>query len=344
MGDCGAFTYVRDEAPPYSVEDLIDFYDGCAFDIGLSLDHVILGYLGSASDARHAEPPPSEWVERRDLTIQLAAEFWRRRRARDCTFIPMGVAQGWSPKSYARSVRDLQRIGYRRIALGGMVSLKTPEILESLQAVSDVRRPETEFHLLGITRCEQVSAFAEFGVTSFDSTSPFRQAFKDERDNYYTLSSTFTAVRVPQVDGNPSMKRLIQAGRINQRRAFAAERACLNLLDAYDSGRAKLEPVLDALCTYERLHDPEHDHTDVYRRTLQAMPWKRCRCRVCRTAGVHVILFRGAERNKRRGFHNIYMYRQRLDRQLRRAGSSPPPRAQVASCLHTPSQEMTTDG
>jgi hypothetical protein len=212
-----------------------------------------------------------------------------------------------------------------------MVPLKTNEILDSLQAVSDVRRPETQFHLLGITRCEQVSAFAQFGVTSFDSTSPFRQAFKDERDNYYTLRSTFTALRVPQVDGNPAMKRLIQAGRINQRNAFAAEQACLNLLDAYDSGSAKLEPVLHALRAYERLHDPEHDHSEVYRHTLQAMPWKKCRCQICRSAGVQVIVFRGAERNKRRGFHNVYVYRQRLDRELRRAGFNPPPRASLAS-------------
>lgn len=320
MGDCGAFTYVREDVPPYSVDELIDFYDGCGFDLGLSLDHVILGYLGSDADTRTSEPPPSDWVERRELTIQLASEFRRRHKARQCKFEPVGVAQGWSPKSYARSVRDLQKIGYRRIALGGMVPLKTQEILESLQAVSDVCRPETELHLLGITRCEHVSAFAEFGVTSFDSTSPFRQAFKDERDNYYTPTSTFTAVRVPQVDGNPSMKRLIQAGQINQKEAFAAEQACLKLLDAYDSGAERLDSVLEALSAYERLHDPQRDRTEIYRHTLAAMPWKNCKCRVCKTAGVHVIIFRGAERNKRRGFHNVYVYRQRLDRELRRAG------------------------
>ena len=33
-------------------------------------------------------------------------------------------------------------------------------------------------------------------------------------------------------------------------------------------------------------------------------------------AGINVILFRGSERNKRRGFHNLYVFRQRLDREL----------------------------
>src|SRR5262249_9643703 len=152
-----------------------------------SLDHVILGYLGPAADKRNSDAPPTDWQDRQALTLQLAAEFRRRHRARRCAFTPVGGAQGWSPKSFARAGRALQRMGYSRIALGGMVPLKTPEILDCLRAVSDARHPDTELHLLGVTRCEQVSAFERYGVTSFDSTSPFRQAFKDDRDNYYTL-------------------------------------------------------------------------------------------------------------------------------------------------------------
>jgi hypothetical protein len=29
MGDCGAFTYVREEIPPYSVDEVISFYESC---------------------------------------------------------------------------------------------------------------------------------------------------------------------------------------------------------------------------------------------------------------------------------------------------------------------------
>src|SRR3954470_5398174 len=35
MGDCGAFTYVREAAPPYSVDEGIDFYHGWRLDSGL---------------------------------------------------------------------------------------------------------------------------------------------------------------------------------------------------------------------------------------------------------------------------------------------------------------------
>src|SRR4051794_13863007 len=51
LGDCGAFTYFKDEEPPYSVDEVLDFYEGCGFDAGLSVDHVILGYEEFASPA-----------------------------------------------------------------------------------------------------------------------------------------------------------------------------------------------------------------------------------------------------------------------------------------------------
>ena len=44
MGDCGAFTYVREERPPYTAAEVADFYSSSGFDYGLSVDHVILGY------------------------------------------------------------------------------------------------------------------------------------------------------------------------------------------------------------------------------------------------------------------------------------------------------------
>ena len=34
--------------------------------------------------------------------------------------------------------------------------------------------------------------FAITGVTSFDSTSPFRQSFMDDRDNYHTVARNVT--------------------------------------------------------------------------------------------------------------------------------------------------------
>jgi hypothetical protein len=321
MGDCGAFNYVREETPPYTPDQVIDFYDECGFDLGISVDHVILGYDPTADhDSQH--PQRREWQARQDLTLHLAREFLARSRARNVRFDALGVAQGWSPDSYARAVRDLQQIGYSRIAVGGMVPLKTHEILACLKAIETVRDVRTQLHLLGITRCNNISEFATFGVTSFDSTSAFRQAFKDDKDNYHMLNRTYTAVRVPQVDGNPKLKGLIKAGRISQKEAVLRERECLRALYEYDRDGLELHQAVDSLMRYEELFSDRQDYAAAYSETLEDAPWKDCGCGICEQAGINVILFRGAERNKRRGFHNLYVFKHRLDRELSRRSAA----------------------
>ena len=37
-------------------------------------------------------------------------------------------------------------------------------------------------------------------------------------------------------------------------------------------------------------------------------------CGLCHAAGVEIVIFRGTERNKRRGFHNLHAFRDRLAR------------------------------
>ena len=314
MGDCGAFTYVREQCPPYTVDEVTSFYVECQFDLGLSVDHVILAYQPSWDEP--GATIPADVLERQEITLQLAAEFLARQRSGGLAFEPVGVAQGWSPKSYARAVEALQKIGYEYIALGGMVPLKTHEILACLEAIQSVRRPATRFHLLGVTRSDRVATFKESGVVSFDSTSPLRQAFKDDKDNYYTMERTYTAVRVPQVEGNPGLQRRIKAGIVSQERARKLERTCLDSLRRYDEGGVRLEELLLALRQYEELYDPDHDHTEAYREILTDRPWKKCGCDICQRLSYHVVLFRGAERNRRRGFHNLWVFYRRLRREL----------------------------
>src|SRR5262249_13606296 len=162
-----------DEVPPVTVEQVLDFYEACGFDLAVSVDHVILAYQPDLDEVLPGiDAVPPAWRKRQEITLALADEFLKRHAARCCRFTPVGVAQGWSPRSYASCVAQLQRMGYQRIALGGMVALKTPELLACLQAVAEVRRPETQFHLFGVTRCDAVPQFQRYGVTSFDSTSP----------------------------------------------------------------------------------------------------------------------------------------------------------------------------
>lgn len=301
LGDNGAFNYIDEVTPPVTPAQTLDFYEECGFDAGVSTDHVVFGFTESSSD----DDVNPDWEDRRQLTLRLAEEFMSLCRDRKSAVEPVGAAQGWSPETYADSVRALQDMGYQRIALGGMVPLKTREILSSLTRIGDVLKSDTHLHLLGITRVESMDDFAAMGVTSFDSTSAFRQAFMDDRKNFHTAERAYVAIRVPQVDGNPTLKRAILAGHVSQKEAITAERETLKALRAYDGSAASRRVCLDRLAEYQVICGSKKSYIGAYEETLTAAPWTHCACKICRDHGVEIAIFRGTERNKRRGFHNM---------------------------------------
>jgi hypothetical protein len=307
MGDCGSFSYVKEPEPPLTVHDLLSFYHECQFDYGISLDHIVFGFNGD-----DYSPVPQVWKDRFDLTLALAEAFIKAYRNNDYLFTPIGAAQGWSPRSYQSAVERLQEIGYTYIALGGMVPLKTAEILACLEAIDRVRHPGTKIHLLGITRLDNIDKYKRLGVYSLDSTSPLKRAFMDDRENYYSPKKVYTALRIPQVGENVKLKKLILSGAIDFAEARKLEIACLAAVFAYDQGSANVEEVIEILASYEKLWRGAVINIDRTRETLVDAPWRICRCQVCRELGINVVLFRGAERNRRRGFHNLYVLREML--------------------------------
>ena len=321
MGDCGAFTYAKEDVPPYTVDEVLAFYVDCGFDYGISVDHVILAYDPSMDVTGEV---PEDFHRRQAITLELAAEFRRAVHSAGRPLVELGVAQGWSPKSYASAVQDLQKIGYDYIAVGGMVPLKTPDIVHILRAISEVRKPKTKLHLLGVTRTDSILEFERLGAASFDSTSPLRQAFKDDKDNYYTPDRTHVAIRIPQVEGNPALQRAISSGRVAQDQARKLEKAALKAMEEFSARKRSMESMLEVLLEYERLYDAKANHEMPYRETLSARPWEQCACDICREIGHHVILFRGAERNRRRGFHNVWTFYRRLRRLIPKQTHSTP--------------------
>jgi hypothetical protein len=112
------------------------------------------------------------------------------------------------------------------------------------------------------------------------------------------------------------VQKRIVAGEIDQGEARRLEQACLKNLRGYDKGSCPLNQVLSPLREYDCLFDGRKDRTEDYRAVLTDRPWKSCPCSVCRQIGIDVVFFRGAERNRRRGFHNVYITYQRLHREL----------------------------
>ncbi|PTX92240.1 queuine/other tRNA-ribosyltransferase [Verrucomicrobia bacterium LW23] len=316
IGDCGAFSYRNDPEPPYSVTEVIDFYDGLGFDYGISLDHVILGYEDE-DDAEYLIFPDGDkqareagYALRQSTTLRLANEFLHECKRRSVSFYPMGVAQGWSPKSYANAVEQLQNMGYDYIALGGMVPLKANEIEACLRRIQKVRKENTRFHLLGISKIDDISTFSQYGVVSADSTAPLLQAFKSDCNNYQLGYHNYIALRVQQTGENHKLKKMVLSGIVPQDVARRMELECMRLLRDYGDYKAEAIEVLEALCQYEALltQKKKIKNRAQYLLTLSERPWEKCECPICKELGIQVIIFRGAERNRRRGFHNLYNY------------------------------------
>jgi hypothetical protein len=318
-GDCGAFSYVKEPKPPFSVEDMADFYEECGFDFGCSVDHIIFdfecglkGLSGASAEAR----------ERFDITLENAERFLKVARKQNARFKPMGVIQGWSPASMAEAGKRLVKMGYDYLAIGGMVPLKSDQIHEALDAIRAAVPAKTKLHILGFTKIDDWADFERHKIYSVDSTSPLIRAFKDARNNYYAPQTNgtlkyFTALRVPQALENPKLMRLIKRGDFSGADLVKLEQAALGALRAYDAGKADVEDALERLLDYASVIEegrtrrkdvptlPIKRLRTVYRETLEQNPWKTCPCAICRSSGIEVAIFRASNRNKRRGIHNL---------------------------------------
>lgn len=299
MGDPGAFAYFKEDAPPFAVEEVAEFYAQVKIDFGLAVDHIVPGF----TDDDAADAPTPEARRRYDLTLELNRSFLAA--SKPYSYTPVGVVQGWSPASFAAAAKLLQAQGYQYLALGGLVRLKTSQLLRVLKAVDSVRAPGTKLHLLGVTRPGNMAEYVSRGVASLDSTSPLRRAWMDQRHNYFDRNGkSFAAIRVPPSTSVRIRSRL-GSGEIHGETARVAEARALAAMAAFDAGLASVDTTLAALLNYQAIHTPVGDRAADYRRTLEAAPWKHCGCSICTDLGHHVVLLRGAERNRRRGFHNV---------------------------------------
>ena len=98
------------------------------------------------------------------------------------------------------------------------------------------------------------------------------------------------------------------------------ERRALSDLRSFDVGGVSLEQALDSVLAYASLAElgapvealpgsiKVADLRSRYRKTLEDRPWKECACAICKALSVEVMIFRGSNRNKRRGIHNMGVF------------------------------------
>lgn len=331
FGDCGAFSYVKCQTPPYGPEDTVEFYAAGEFTHGCSIDHIIFEFDTNVSGM---EGGTNESRERYKATLQLATEFYRESKILSENFTPIGVIQGWSPDSMADAAKNLVKMGYRYLALGGLVPLKTPQIHQAVSTVQDAisQWANVRLHLLGFAKADNLHEFTKYDrIASFDSSSPLIRAFKDNKYNYYLPNSSrgleyYTAIRIPQATVNRRLTNHVKKGYFPQEELIRMEKDALEAMRSFANGGALLEETVECLIKYSRpmywtasiSKDALTRKLDtirrLYTRTLEAKPWQKCKCQICASAGVEVILFRGSNRNKRRGIHNLHVYYNHLQR------------------------------
>jgi hypothetical protein len=328
FGDCGAFQYHKLENPPYTPEEMLDFYEDGGFTHGCSVDHIIFDFDPAYDNGKAV---PIENKRRRDITLENAEKFLKLSKPMLKRFKPLGVVQGWSPLSMVDATRQLVGMGYDYIALGGLVPMNAKSIHLVLQAIQQKVRPDIKIHILGFAKPNQIDEFRKYQIASFDTTSPMIRAFKDSSQNYWLAGDDngldyYMAIKIPQAYENTGLKNMVKMGRLKQETLVALESATLDAVRSYAHGKVHIDEALDILKQYSKIVLARPSDTEEtlnkkveklstgYRRTLACRPWEKCKCKVCREAGIEVLIFRASNRNKRRGIHNIGVFNAYLKR------------------------------
>lgn len=316
FGDCGAFSYVNEDRPAISVEQAIALYQLHGFDFGASVDHIPVPTV--IQDGVKRELSRAERIARVRTTTKNAEGFIDMAKKRNVGFRPVGTIQALDPDGYAKTAQLYHRLGYRHIALGGLVPLSdalVQEIVVRVMTVVTGLKPRPWVHLFGVFRPKLQAKFRELGVDSFDSASYFRKAWLRCDQNYLAPNGKwYAALRVPMTGDGRTRKRLEGCGLdVGVLRAQEAE--VMKLLCRYGRDEVGVQEVLDAVIEYDERLTRSSDVRSMrakYERTLTDRPWRTCDCPFCKKVGIHVLIFRGANRNKRRGAHNTLMLYQQV--------------------------------
>jgi len=319
MGDCGAFGYVNENSPPlpfYSVKNVANLYEKLGFDYGVSVDHLVVKYVLERNPETGKKERRyltlREKKKRVKITLDNAHEFLRYHKKQGFKFKPMGVAQGYDVRTYRDSVSSLIRMGYDYIGIGSLVQYQSSFVIQVLKGIQPLIK-DRSVHLFGILRPEFVKEFEALGVTSLDSASFLRKAWLRSGQNYLGSNGDwYTAIRVPQSD-NAGLVRNAAINGYSTRDLVKLERRALKALGDYDAGKIGIRKALNSVMKYDELLIRSADENAMrkkYERTLREKPWESCSCEMCKELGIHIVIFRGCNRNKRRGFHNTWLFHQ----------------------------------
>lgn len=322
FGDCGAFSYASENEPPFSPARAAQLYDRFGFDIGASVDHIPLPEIAVRNkngDVVREPLSPADRRKRMQLTKDNAKKFLAVCRRNQYSFVPLGVIQGLDVRSYVQCAHDYIDMGYQHVALGGLVPRQDKEIMsicyavrEAIQSRTRTRRQNVWLHLFGILRPKLQATFRLLGISSFDSASYLRKAWLRSDQNYLSPDGNgwYSTIRVP-IAKSKRMRESAEKHDIDKDTLAAMEFRCLEALSDFDGSSKTHKEVVDSVNDYGPLLERRGEDNHFYEKhtaLLTDKPWEKCRCPICKEIGIDVVVFRGAGRNKRRGFHNTWIF------------------------------------
>ena len=299
FGDCGAWWYIDEKEPPYDPLETLDFYARMRFTMACTVDHIILPKTMGERHRRlgislnNAEKMISKWSSNRDRY----------------KYNLVGVVQGWDPQSYHQAAKEIIDMGFDYIALGGQArspSITTEKILHRCSGLW--KDKHLGVHVFGIARKNLFEAYRKYGVTSFDNAY-HRRAWMSATNNYEIGDKAYTAIRIPIKKTGAEPSRLEISVFTALRRQVEGEITSdrfLGILRSYEE-KLKREQKSEGRKPRTRKLEGVKRFSLEYDRTLRDKPWMKCDCPMCRI-GVHICVFRGNQRNMRRGFHNLWNF------------------------------------
>jgi hypothetical protein len=193
--DCGAWTYRNEQypvigknlvTPEWAFEQYSLIPDG---PIVITPDHMLI-------DGVNLE-------YRRQLNKKFAKEFLRL--CSGSNLKPMAVAHGMDIKERLDYTAFLVRLGYQRIALGGLAARKSDKV-GNVKFVSEVRQrwPDTYLHVLGLSSEDYCKNWVELGVDSFDGASHYKRGiasgyfYQENGVDYYKAAKYHGMIDFPE--------------------------------------------------------------------------------------------------------------------------------------------------
>lgn len=322
FGDCGAFSYISEDVPPILPEDAATLYDEFKFDIGTSVDHIPYSSLDD-----------NKKENRMELTKTNAEKFLKIHKTKGYKFLPFGSIQGIEPDDYARYAQEYIDMGYEHIAIGGLVRRQSIDILRIIAAVREAIQKHTRgkdkniwIHIFGIIQPDLQYYFRNLGVSSFDSASYLRKAWASQDKNYLSVDGEtwYGSFRVPYSNSKAMLEAEKSQAEIFNGDLKKMEKECLSSLHSFDEENqiedSEIQEVLAKVDEYSKiLHGAKANghYSKKHLNLLEERPWKKCKCKVCQDAGIDIVVFRGAKRNRRRGFHNTWVFYHKILQKLK---------------------------